>query len=354
MPGAMIDAETKRGPRSGAVREMLAGLARLLAAAALGVFGLVAVCFLGRWDAVAALTIIPIWGWALFGLSLALPAWAGHRSLSSTAAVVLWMATLVFAPDEWRGVRRAVFSASRAPTLMRSMASTRELRVVTHNCRAGSLPAAREAMSWRPDVLLLQETRGALAGPLTVLAHELWGDEASLLFGYDTAILARGRLTRTRRTVTPAIAQQFLQATLTLPDGRSLEIASVHLQGHVTDLRLWKRRLWRAHADNQRRHRLALEAIVRSCLDSAEGRPCLIGGDFNAPAGDRAFDALQPGLADAFAEAGIGWGNTFRNDWPVLRIDQIWAAPALKPQAARVAPARHSDHRLVIVDFLWP
>jgi len=326
----------------------------LLGGAAIALHVGIMVCFAGRWDATAALTIIPIWAWSLLGLALSAAARLAARSWEASVAGALWLATLLLAPDEWHGLRRAVIRTTPPPSLTRPPPPADTLRVVTHNCRAGNIQAARQAASWNPDVLLLQETRAHLAGPLGALGRTLWGDAASVLFGHDTAILARGRLTPSTRPVAAGVAHQFLQATLTLPDGRTLEIASVHLQGHVTDLRLWKPPLWRAHARNQQRHRTALDAITRSCLESAANRPCLIGGDFNSPANDRAFRALHARFLDSFATAGVGWGNTFRNDWPVLRIDQVWATTELIPHCARTVPARHSDHRLVVVDYVWP
>jgi endonuclease/exonuclease/phosphatase (EEP) superfamily protein YafD len=335
-------------------RQVVSGAAPLLALAALALHAGVMICFAGRWDKTAAITIIPIWVWSLLGLALAAAAWAAVRGRLATIAAALWLATLLVCPDEWRGLWRSAFTKSEAPTHDRRLNEpASRFRVVSLNCRGSNLASARDAAAWKPDVLLLQEMRGGQRGPLGALARDLWGDQASLVFGHDTVILARGRLTPSARTV-PGQGQQFIQATLTRPDGRQLEVASVHLQGHVTDLRLWNWRTWRAHAQNQRRHRLYVADVMLRSLAIAGDRPCLIGGDFNSPAGDRTFQTLRPRFHDAFAEAGLGWGNTFRNDWPVLRIDQIWATSDLKPHAARAVATPHSDHRLVVVDYDWP
>ena len=97
-----------------------------------------------------------------------------------------------------------------------------------------------------------------------------------------------------------------------------------------------------------------MEEIIVPSLQSGQPRPRLIGGDFNSPAGNRTFAALQPSFADAFATVGTGWGNTFRNDWPLLRIDQIWATHDLQPTAARTIKTDYSDHRMVVVDYTLP
>lgn len=349
----MNAALSKAASARGRVRSVFEGAAPLLALAALALHLGVMICFGGRWDKTAAITIIPIWVWSIFGLSLAVPAWVVVRGRLAAGAAALWTLTLLVCPDEWRGLWRTALSDIPLPTPDRApAASPSHFRVVTLNCRSSNLRSARQAAAWNPDVMLLQEMRGHPAGPLGVLARELWGSDASMVFGYDTAILARGRLTPSAHTP-PGQGQQFVQATLTLPDGRTLEIASVHLQGHVTDLRLWNWRTWRAHAQNQRRHRLYMADVMMRSLAFAGDRPCLIGGDFNSPAGDRTFQTLQSRFQDAFAEAGIGWGNTFRNDWPVLRIDQIWATHSLHPHAARAVASQHSDHRLVVVDYDW-
>lgn len=336
-------------------RSLAAGAAPLLAAASLALHLGVIVCFSGRWDSVAAITIIPIWGWALPGLALATAAWGASRHRLATAAGTLWLVTLLIGPDESRGLWRAAFSRTAPPVRDRPADEPPgRFRVVSLNCRGSHFPSARAAAAWNPDVLLLQEMRSGPAGPLRALARDLWGDEASMVFGYDTVILARGQLTATTRSK-PGQIQQFVQATLTRPDGRQLEVASVHLQGHVTDLRLWKKRVRRAHAENHRRHRLYVADVILGSFSAAAGnRPCLMGGDFNAPAGDRTFRALRPRFRDAFAEAGLGWGNTFRSDWPIVRIDHLWATPELRPRAARTDASPPSDHRLLVVDYDWP
>lgn len=350
----MTDAAPPSGPLPSRWQALVRGVAPLLTLAALTLHLGVMVCFAGRWDKTAAITIFPIWVWSCLGLALALPAWLIVRGRLATAAAAIWLVTLLVCPDEWRGLWRAALTRTPAPTPERTASSPPDpFRVVTLNCRSSNLRSARQAAAWNPDVLLLQEMRGSWGGPLGELARELWGSQASIITGYDTVILARGRLTPSARTP-PGQIQQFVQATLTLPDGRQIEIASVHLQGHVTDLDLWNWRTWRAHAQNQRRHRLYIADVMMRSLAFAGERPCLIGGDFNSPAGDRTFQTLRGRLDDAFAEAGLGWGNTFRNDWPVLRIDQVWATRDLRPHAARAVRSHHSDHRLVVVDYQWP
>lgn len=332
---------------------LAAGMAPLLSLTALALHLAVMTCFAGRWDKTAAITIIPIWVWSLLGLVIAGVAWLCARGRFAGFVCALWTVTLLVCPDEWRGIWRAAVTRTDPPPHPSVAAKNpARLRVITLNCRARNFLSAREAATWKPDILLLQEMRGGLGGPLAALAHELWGPKGSVVFGADTVILARGQLVPSARTP-PGQGQQFIQATLKLDDGREIEVASVHLQGHVTDLRLWNWRTWRAHAQNQKNHRLYVADVMLRSLAAAEDRACLIGGDFNSPAGDRTFQTLRPRFRDAFAEAGVGWGNTFRNDWPILRIDQVWATHELVPASARTVASAHSDHRFVVVDYEW-
>ena len=67
--------------------------------------------------------------------------------------------------------------------------------------------------------------------------------------------------------------------------------------------------------------------------------------------GDAVYRLLAPRLRDAFAEAGVGWGNTITNDFPFARIDQIWIDPHWRPRAVQAQRSAHSDHRIVIADL---
>jgi len=74
-------------------------------------------------------------------------------------------------------------------------------------------------------------------------------------------------------------------------------------------------------------------------------------GDFNAPPDDAVFRLLRPRFADAYRRAGVGWGNTIVNDYPVLRIDQIWVSDQFSPRLVYARATEHSDHRMVICDL---
>jgi endonuclease/exonuclease/phosphatase (EEP) superfamily protein YafD len=88
--------------------------------------------------------------------------------------------------------------------------------------------------------------------------------------------------------------------------------------------------------------------------DTASTSPLVVGGDFNTTPLDTAFDALRPRLADSFARAGLGWGATGTNDWPLFRVDQVWTNSSIIPTQVSAAKTIHSDHRMVVCDVILP
>jgi hypothetical protein len=61
---------------------------------------------------------------------------------------------------------------------------------------------------------------------------------------------------------------------------------------------------------------------------------------------------LSPEYKNAFSSIGKGIGNTFTNYFPVIRIDHIYSNPALQPVDASSIKTVHSDHRMLICDFI--
>ena len=332
------------------MRAFFRHLGLTLAWTALGLHVFVMTCFAGRWDKTAAVTIFPIWIWAFGGLLVGGLGWLMRRGRLPALAVIVWLITLLVCPDEWSGLWRL---ARGADTPQQAKHAAAHVRVVTLNCQNGNIAAARETAAWHPDVILLQEMRPWREAQLRQLARELWGEtaETTVVCGADAAILARGKATAIARTA-PEGDGQFVQAALVLPGGREVQVMSLRLRGHVTDLRLHRWQTWRDHARDQRRRRLYVADIMAHQLRLGGHLPCLLGGDFNAPAGHRSFQTLEPLFDDTFARVGTGWGDTFPNKFPVLRIDQLWATREWKPIAARVVRSAHSDHRMLVADYV--
>jgi vancomycin resistance protein VanJ len=77
----------------------------------------------------------------------------------------------------------------------------------------------------------------------------------------------------------------------------------------------------------------------------------LVAGDFNSPPGSHGLRPLRRRLADAFAADGSGFGFTFPNRLPLLRIDYLLVSPELAVLDCRVLRTGASDHRAVVADL---
>ena len=81
--------------------------------------------------------------------------------------------------------------------------------------------------------------------------------------------------------------------------------------------------------------------------------PAIVAGDFNASANDPAYDLLKPQFTDAFSSVGTGWGNTYHRAFPLLRIDHIYSSDKLIPLRSRAIKIPHTDHRMVVADYIF-
>ena len=131
-----------------------------------------AICYVARPDACAAITIFPSWAWLVPGLFLAALSLRGRGDRMGRAVFAAWLIFLLSMAEEPWSLGRA---------LLRPGAFTREarppgeiLRVISLNCAIGNRLAAEEVMRYRPDVVLLQESPGR--SEVEELARRLFGD----------------------------------------------------------------------------------------------------------------------------------------------------------------------------------
>ncbi len=203
-------------------------------------------------------------------------------------------------------------------------------------------------IAYRPDIVLLQESPSRSV--LEDLSRRLFGDEASMIHGPDASLIVRGQVTPA--DLTNAQRSFFVQGRVHLASGEELEVISTRLRPALLRLDLWSPSCWRAQKLNRQARRQEMRTIARRVAEVPQEVPILVGGDFNAPAGDAVFRLLQPFLRDAFHEEGRGWGNTITNTYPVQRIDQIWISDGLRPLNVVARPTDRSDHRMVVCEFV--
>jgi endonuclease/exonuclease/phosphatase (EEP) superfamily protein YafD len=218
------------------------------------------------------------------------------------------------------------------------------VRVVTINCNVGSRQAADESTQFDPDIVLLQESPNEQV--VRDIGESLFDSEASIVWSADCSIVARGKLVPTNQK-----DKLFVQATLTLADGRTIEVICFRLSAPLVRYDLWAPSCWTNHTEMRRKHRTEATAVMDALTCVPRDRPLLIGGDCNAPAGDGALNVWSQRLHDAFASVGLGWGGTVLNALPALRFDQLWCSDNVTPIAVWAMKTQYSDHRLVVGDF---
>jgi vancomycin resistance protein VanJ len=143
-----------------------------------------------------------------------------------------------------------------------------------------------------------------------------------------------------------------VQARVRLNSGLEFEVISLRLAPALVRLDLWSPDCWREQSANRQARRRQLQRIVDPLADVPATSQLIVGGDFNAPAGDAVFRLLRPRLEDAFEQAGRGWGNTITSDAPFHRIDQVWTSPELRATDVRAERSEYSDHRMVVCDLI--
>ncbi len=322
--------------------------------ASLGLHFVIVAAYARRWDHAAALTVFPFWAWCLLGLLLVGWSWLVYRQRSVLVLCGLWLVTMVVGSDETKPLLR-LNTAVPERGIPPERNGQRLIRVISLNCRFLNPIAAEEVIPWQPDIVLFQEAPAPQV--LDHLARKLYQDDkpGHVIGGYEVAVVTRGKVngfvTPVQSFTTPSILRE-LPCSIEL-DGRMIHVVCVHLNGAVTDVGLHRPSTWESHYRNRLSRREEMKD-VRQYLELQKvllSAPIVIGGDFNAPAGDAVFRELMPEFKDAYAAVGAGWGNTFPNKTPLLRIDHIYANALLEPIAARTVETANSDHRMLVVDF---
>ena len=333
--------DASNAPGSKAIR----GLARAALGSSAALLVGVALCFLARWDVVAVITLPPFWAWGIVGLFLTtLGWWLARGGWQAPALLALWAGATLFFSDDIQGW---LLSPLRSGLERSSPRTGVRLRVVSLNC-AGQAKAAEEVGALKPDIVLLQESPSS--NHVARLCREWFGSNGSFICGMDCSIITRGRL----KVLASPRSLRFNWGEVTLLDGLIVDVVSLRLFPPETRFDLWSPECWRQHTHGRQIRRAQLQELTSLLQPIAGHRPMIVGGDFNAPAGDAIFRLLHPFLKDSFREAGQGWGNTGINDLPVSRPDQIWINQSSIAHHVQARKTEHSDHRMVVCDVVLP
>ncbi len=308
----------------------------------LGLIGLVSLLYATKPDALWALAILPVWTWSGIAWLVLIVTLRRKNWKRKAVWAGLWLIPVLIFSQEWISIGRGLFSGTPAHSL----------RVVSLNCLGGSFESAKEVAPFKPDIMLFQESPSQLE--LQSFATQMFGVEGFAFAGPDCSVVAHGKnpvhyeLSVPGRPVSNATA-----VLLELSSGQKLLAVSLRLQPPLFDLSFFSPECWTAYAENRRLRRQEL-ADLRRTIDSLklpEDVLVIFGGDFNTPPDPSVQNVLRPWLEDSFDKAGVGWGNTAVNQYPLVRIDQVWHSKELTPVSVRTKATENSDHRMVIADF---
>ncbi len=209
---------------------------------------------------------------------------------------------------------------------------------------------AQDLAAWQPDIVLLQD---AYPHQVRHIADVLYGGRGDYRAHATNGIVTRWKIQREVRNPT---ATQTNRSPSLCRTASAVEVVNVHLPTAATDLRFWQRATWRDHRDQPRRppqrtrHRPTYprtETTDFSQHPHPVRRRLQLPGHRRRPPPAHAAISTTPSPA-----AGTGWGNTYPAPLPVLRIDHLYATRHFTPVRCRAVTTRHSDHRMVVADFL--
>jgi len=319
---------------------ILLGFSAVLCALTAGAFTL-------RPDFLAAFTVVPVWLWGGIGILCALISYRLRSERYTLIVAGAWLVTLGCVADESRALLRFRTEAPM-PGLAMPYQGRPVIRVATLNCssfRFGN--PATELAAWQPDIVLLQEV---FPYQVQQIANALDGPKSEWRVNLTNAVLTRWKI---EREINDPIRRKQ-QVTIVTPSGKKIEVINVHLATAATDLRLWRMAVWIGHRNNRVTHRQELSQDLQQLRNTTQfpATPTVFGGDFNSTASDGIHKQLTGDFVDAFAAAGTGLGNTFQRRIPFMRIDYLYGSRELTPVRCLTVTTRHSDHRMVIADFL--
>jgi endonuclease/exonuclease/phosphatase (EEP) superfamily protein YafD len=306
-------------------------------------------CYTRQPDSFAAYTVLPFWFWGSIGVSLTLFACYYLRTPLSGIMAFIWAVTLLVGSDESTALRHQTIAPPQ-PGPPVAFQGKPVIRVISLNCAIFNFgDPSQDLARWQPDIVLLQDV---LNHHVKTISQTLYQGHGNFRHRETNGIVTRWKIKR--EIYDPR--QRNHQVTLVMHDGREIEVVNVHLLSAATDLRFWKKSAWQNHRDNRLKRERELGLVRKILMETTDfpETPTLFGGDFNVPAKDIVHQPLSKDFINAFNTVGTGWGNTYPRRLPILRIDHLYASRHFTPVRSRVVETRHSDHRMVVTDFLMP
>jgi endonuclease/exonuclease/phosphatase (EEP) superfamily protein YafD len=140
------------------------------------------------------------------------------------------------------------------------------------------------------------------------------------------------------------LASRLPIVTIRLPDGPPVRIAVIDtpsMTGPFAELRAG--RLLPDLLREATACRRAYAGRVAEALGRVRG-PLILAGDFNAPPDSDLVAPFRAAYADAFRQAGLGYGYSWSRAHPFLRLDRVLGSAHWSFTRCEVGPAVGSDH----------
>ena len=249
-----------------------------LSAVATGIF--LIVCHWFQFDALAAVTLVPPWGWLIFAL---LVTGASYRGLTRPTLLVIaavWMLFTALFVEEARSMLRF-----NQQTIARDDSSN--VRIITLNCNIGSRDAILETQPFTPDIVLVQESPGKET--LTELSQTIFGDDSDQLCSTDASIICRGNI----EVIKSESGSHFYHALVTLPEGERFDVISLRLSSPIFRLDPYSSGFWEDHLDKRLDHRRQIQEVMDHLQANHVTDNWIVGGDFNLPGGGGATSPMR-------------------------------------------------------------
>jgi vancomycin resistance protein VanJ len=220
--------------------------------------------------------------------------------------------------------------------------ATPSFRIMTYNIARGAGGAealATTILAQRPDVLCLQEINGLQPELFSALRQRLPG--YTLVQSREVAIFSKFPVLAQRDEALPGTTRRLLSAELNVR-GHTLSVLNAHFSTVLL------RGSWQQARTNRAAQ---ASAVLRQAQDTPG--TFLACGDFNTPPHGLIYARLSKAFANAFEEAGLGFGYSYPSNLPAVRINHVWLRGA---QAVRAftPDSRASDHRPLVVDVTLP
>jgi endonuclease/exonuclease/phosphatase family metal-dependent hydrolase len=221
-------------------------------------------------------------------------------------------------------------------------------RVLTCNVHRNPFAIKTVIAATRPDIVALQDCPDGSE-------RRVFDDEGWHVCSYYQFLLgSRYPIREQINLESPGVPSDVAVRTRLETPAGSVRFFNIHLstpRQALVELRLHGWNGVGALEENSANRRIQ-SAVIVAWMGEEDG-PLLAAGDFNTPPDSTIYSAYWSHYANAFSEAGLGWGHTYRMNRTTLRLDHILSGPGWRCRGCWVGPDLGSEHRAVIADLEW-